>query len=81
MQLIVTDVYGVCMSVSPSVRHAAGSFGAVFAKLHWPLVLLLLDFSSVADITYFAVYVTKSLRSDKSALRRSRIQRRKLGNI
>jgi len=44
MQTVVTDVRGVCLSVTRlnSAAHTvcAGSFGAAFAKLLWPLVCL-----------------------------------------
>jgi len=47
MQTIVTDVCGVCPSVCLShglsqrcLQCVQGSFGAVFAKLLWPLVII-----------------------------------------
>jgi len=50
MLTILTDVHGVCLSVSLSVTWlqsaaapcamCAGSFGAAFAKCLWPLVLI-----------------------------------------
>jgi len=58
VQTIVTDVRGVCLSVCLSRMHrmtplrlvvtrlhCAGSLGAAFVKLYWPLVVVIADIS------------------------------------
>jgi len=79
MHTIVTDVFGVCPSVCPSVSlsvcHAAqlgfavrGSFGTAFAKSLWPLV-------STGDTTQVATPSRRRLGVNDALLQQERKHR------
>jgi len=69
MQTIVTNVHGVCLSVSHVAQlgfSVRGSFGAAFAKSLWPPVPhqkhLFLNYTTVTNfvLTVFAAITDKS---------------------